>query len=46
MDIIKDRIDLSLCPICAKPTIETKVVEHRKHGKVKICKHHHVDGEN
>lgn len=46
MDIIKDRIDLGVCPVCTKATIETKIVEDKKYGKVKICKHHYVKGEN
>lgn len=45
MDIIKERIELGVCPICKEVTIETKTVKHQKHGKVKICKIHHVDGE-
>ena len=45
MDIIKDRIELNLCPICGKVTVETKTVIHNKYGEVKICKNHHVDGE-
>ena len=43
MDIIKERINLGICPICTKVTIETKTVVHPVHGEVKICKHH-VDG--
>jgi len=45
MDIIKERIELGVCPICAKVTIETKIIEDLKYGKVKICKVHHVQGE-
>lgn len=45
MDIIKDRIELGICPICKKVTIETKVIKDIKYGEVKICKIHHVDGE-
>ena len=45
MDIIKDRIELGVCPICTEVTIETKTVNHPVHGEVKICKTHHVDGE-
>jgi len=45
MNIIKDRIELGVCPICERVTIETKVVDDPKYGKVKICKQHHVDNE-
>ena len=43
MDIIEERIELG---ICAKVTIETKIVKDKKYGEVKICKSHHVNGEN
>lgn len=46
MGIIKERIEVGVCPICAEATIETKIVNHPKYGDVKICKQHHVDGEN
>lgn len=45
MDIIKERIDTGVCPLCKEITIETKVVEHSEYGLVKICRKHHVDGE-
>lgn len=45
MDIVMERIELGICPICAKVTIETKTVSDPKYGEVKICKSHHVDGE-
>lgn len=44
-NIIKERIEVGVCPVCAKVTIETKTVIHPVHGEVKICKIHHVDGE-
>jgi len=45
MDKIKERIELGVCPICNKPTIETKIVNDVKYGEVKICKTHHTDEE-
>jgi len=45
MDVIKERIDLGVCPICKEVTIETKAVQHPKHGKVKICKKHYAEVE-
>lgn len=45
MDIILERIEVGVCPLCNEVTIETKTVVHPIHGDVKICKIHHVDGE-
>jgi len=43
VDLILDRALVNLCPICNKPTIDTKTVNHQGQA-VKICKKHkHYD---
>ena len=39
-DIVKERINLGVCPICNEITIETKIVDDPKYGSIKICKKH------
>jgi hypothetical protein len=42
-DIILERIQRGICPICEKPIgIEYKIVKDKKYGKVRICNNHPV----
>lgn len=46
MDIIQERIESYLCPICGEVSVDVKSVQDNKYGEVKICKKHYVQGEN
>jgi len=44
-NLIKERINLSICPICKEVSIEIKIIKDNINGDVKICKKHYVQGE-
>lgn len=47
MNIVLERCDNFLCPICAKPlSKEFKVVDYREDISVLVCKKHYTGGEN
>lgn len=41
-DIIQERINIEVCPICDKDMTDITIINDVKYGKIKICKKHYV----